>query len=104
MEVDSDASADALKAVERVLSGAVNKVLSRFKASTEPSTARSSSRTSKHRSRGRDPSDSTEPSTSTARSSKPRPRDSDSSDYDDFQLPPKKPKKRSVTLETLRER
>ena len=81
-----DGGGDALKAVERVLSGAVSKVLSKFKTSAEHST----SRTSKPRSRGRG---STEPSgTSAAGSSRLRSRDSDSdsSDSDDFQPPPRK--------------
>ncbi len=70
-----------------MLSGAVNKVLSKFKASIEP-------RTSKPRSWDRDP---TGPGTSTARGSTTRAsrsRDNDSSDSDDFQLLPKKQKKR----------
>ncbi len=81
LEMDGDGDDDAVKAVEKVLSGAVKKVLSKFKA------AGSSSRTSKLRSRGRD----TEPSTSAAKS---RSRDSDSSDSDDFQVSSRKSKKR----------
>lgn len=72
--MDADGCEDAMKAVEKVLSGAVNKVLSKFKASTESNTSGRSSRTSKPRSRASDSRNTlTELSTSTARS-KPKSR------------------------------
>ena len=80
------------KAVERVLSGAVNKVLSKFKASTELSTASRFPSTSRPRTQDRE--DSIEPTASTTRSSKHSVRDNASSDSDNFQLLPKKLKER----------